>query len=173
MLYLMIACRALLAVVFAAAVAGKVRGRAAFGEFVSSIVALGVLPRRASVAAAYALTAAEAAAVLLLAWPPTVPLGFAAAVGTLAVLTGGILATLRRGRRVPCRCFGASAAPLGRVHVARNLVLAALGGAGLAAWSAAGASAPHPAGAVLALVAAGVGALLVVRLDDLMELFTV
>ncbi|GAA3145440.1 hypothetical protein GCM10010466_40630 [Planomonospora alba] len=173
MLYLMITCRALLAVVFAVAVAGKVRGRAAFGEFVSSIAVLGVLPRRASAAAAYALTAAEAAAVLLLAWPPAVPVGFAAAVGTLAVLTGGVLAALRRGRRVPCRCFGASAAPLGRVHVVRNLVLAALGCAGLAAWAAAGASAPHPAGVALAIAAAGVGALLVVRLDDLMELFTV
>ncbi|MGP3916693.1 MauE/DoxX family redox-associated membrane protein [Nonomuraea sp. 10N515B] len=173
MLYLMIACRALLAAVFAIALVGKVRGRTAFDEFTASIVTLGVLPRGMSVVAAYALVAAEAVAVLLLALPWTVPLGFAAAVGTLAVLTGGILAALRGGRQAPCRCFGASATPLGRVHVVRNLVLAAVGGIGLAAWITAGTSAPNPAGVVLALVAAGVGALLVVRLDDLMELFTV
>lgn len=173
MLYLMIACRVLLAAVFAIAFVGKVRGRAALDEFVSSIVVLEVLPRRVSVAAAHALLAAEAAAVLLLALPWTVPLGFVAAVGTLAVMTGGILAALRRGRQAPCRCFGSSVTPLGRVHVVRNLVLATLGGVGLIAWITAGASTPHPAGVVLALVAAGVGALLVVRLDDLMELFTV
>ncbi|MET9343730.1 MULTISPECIES: MauE/DoxX family redox-associated membrane protein [unclassified Nonomuraea] len=173
MLYLMIACRALLAAVFTIALVGKIRGRAAFDEFAASIVALGILPRGGSAVAAHALVAAEAVVVLLLALPPAVPLGFAAAVGALTVLTGGILAALRRGRQAPCRCFGASATPLGRVHVVRNLVLAALGGVGLTAWITAGTSAPHPAGVVLALVAAGVGALLVVRLDDLMELFTV
>ncbi|MEQ4720979.1 MauE/DoxX family redox-associated membrane protein [Nonomuraea sp. B19D2] len=172
MLYLMITCRALLAAVFAVAIAGKVRGRSAYDEYVSSIVVLGILPRTVSAMAAHALVAAEAAAVVLLALPWTAPLGFAAAVGTLAVLTGGILAALRRGRQAPCRCFGASVTPLGRPHVIRNLVLLTAGGIGLAAWAVAGASPAHPAGVALALVAAAVGALLVVRLDDLLELFT-
>ncbi|SEG98045.1 hypothetical protein SAMN05444920_111168 [Nonomuraea solani] len=184
--YLLIACQVLLAAVFAIALAGKVRGRAAFDAYVSSIVALEILPRRVSVAAANALLAAEAVVIVLLALPWTVPLGFAAAAGTLAAMIGGILVALRRGRRAPCRCFGASVTPLGRVHVVRNLVLAAAGGAGLAAWATAGAGgaglaawavagpdAPHPAGVVIALVAAGVSALLVVRLDDLMELFAI
>ncbi|MGW0194157.1 MauE/DoxX family redox-associated membrane protein [Nonomuraea sp. NPDC003201] len=172
MLHLMIMCRALLAAVFAIAIAGKVRGRSAYGEYVSSIVVLKILPRTVSTMAAHALVAAEAASVVLLALPWTVPLGFALAVGTLAALTGGILVALRRGRQAPCRCFGASVTPLGRPHVIRNLVLAASGATGLAAWAASGAAVAHPAGVALALVAAAVGALLVVRLDDLLELFT-
>lgn len=173
LLYLVIACRALLAAVFMIAFVGKVRGRATFDEFVASIVALGILPKALSAAAARALVVAEAAAVLLLALPSTVPLGFLAAVGMLVVLTSGILVALRRGRQAPCRCFGASVTPLGRAHVIRNLVLIAVSGSGLTAWAGAGASVAHPAGVVLALVAAAVGVLLVVRLDDLMELFTV
>jgi hypothetical protein len=58
--------------------------------------------------------------------------------------------------------------------VVRNLVLAAVGCVGLAAGVAAGdaGSAAHPAGVALALATAAVGVLLVVRLDDLMGLFT-
>ena len=51
---------------------------------------------------------------LLLLFPPTVIAGLAAAGATLTVMTAGILAALRRGRRGTCRCFGASDTPLGR-----------------------------------------------------------
>nr|WP_051865080.1 MauE/DoxX family redox-associated membrane protein [Streptosporangium roseum] len=174
MLYLTIGCRALLAGVFVIALAGKVRGRAGFDEFVGSIVALGMFPRAGSVMAAYAVLGAEAVVILSLALPSTVLLGFAAAMALLAALTAGILAAMRRGRRAPCRCFGASAAPLGTAHVVRNLVLLLAGGAGLTAGAVAGdaGAGAHPAGLVLALVTAAVGVLLVVRLDDLLGLFT-
>ncbi|WP_283138244.1 MauE/DoxX family redox-associated membrane protein [Rhizohabitans arisaemae] len=169
--YVEIACRALLITVFLIAVAGKVRGRTAFQEFTASLTTLGIFSRAGSAVAAYALVGAEAVTPLLLVSPPTAPLGFAAATGTLAVLTGGVLIALRRGRRTPCRCFGRTATPLGPAHVIRNLILTAIGCTGLVAWAAGGAAA-HPAGVALALAAAVVGALLVVRLDDLMELFT-
>ncbi|WP_329094031.1 MULTISPECIES: MauE/DoxX family redox-associated membrane protein [unclassified Streptosporangium] len=172
MLYLMIACQALLAGVFVIALVGKVRGRAALDEFVASIVALGMFPRARSVAAAYAVLGAEAVVILALVLPYTLLLGFAAATALLIVLTAGISAALRRGRHTPCRCFGASVTPLGRTHVVRNLVLVAVGCIGFAAGAGDAGSAAHPAGVALALATAAVGALIVVRLDDLVGLFT-
>ncbi|MDP9844058.1 MauE/DoxX family redox-associated membrane protein [Streptosporangium lutulentum] len=173
MLYLIITCRMLLIGVFVIALAGKVRGRAAFDGFVASIVSLRVLPGAWSAVAAHVLVGAEAAVVVLLALPSTVPLGFVTATGMLVVMTAGILIALRRGQRTPCRCFGASAKPLGRVHVVRNIALAVAGGAGFTAGGVVGGagSSPHPAGIALALVTAAVGILFVTRLDDLMELF--
>ncbi|MFB4270453.1 MauE/DoxX family redox-associated membrane protein [Nonomuraea sp. GTA35] len=166
--HLLMTCRLLLAGVFLVALAGKVRGRAAFAAFTASIRALGLLPRPWAAVAAYALVAAElVTAALLLA---TRVAGLAAAAVTLAVMTGGVLAALLRGRRAPCRCFGPSTRPLGRTHVARNLLLIAVAGAGLAAG---GSGDPaHPAGLVLSAVAAAVGVLVVVRLDDLAALFS-
>ncbi|GAA0952983.1 MauE/DoxX family redox-associated membrane protein [Nonomuraea longicatena] len=166
--YVLIACQALLAVVFVIAVVGKLRGP---DEFVASIVALRLLPRAASRVAAYAVLGGEVVVVVALAVPYTVAVGLAGAAALLLALTTGIVVALRRGQSAPCRCFGASAAPLGRTHVVRNLVLAGLAGAGLAAGAMAGEGAMHLAGVVLALVAAGVGALIVVRLDDLVGLF--
>ncbi|WP_157248548.1 MauE/DoxX family redox-associated membrane protein [Nonomuraea typhae] len=165
MLYVTIACQALLAGVFVIAVAGKVRGRAAFGEYVASIAALGFVPWVRP--AAYALLGAE----ILVAVSLATPAGLGAALLLLAVLTTGILLGLRRGRRVPCRCFGATAAPLGVTHVVRNLVLAGAAGAGLASGAFAGSAAADPAGVAVALVAAAAGVLVVVRLDDLVSLF--
>lgn len=172
-LYLLTTCRVLLAGVFVLALASKVRGRASFEAFAASIRALGLLSGAGSAVAAYALVGAEASVVLLLVFPPTVLPGLAAAGATLTVMTAGILAALRRGRRGPCRCFGASDAPLGPVHVVRNLLLIGGAAAGLVAGLApAGAGSPaHPAGLALAAVGAAVGVLIVVRLDDLADLF--
>ncbi|MFI6505082.1 MauE/DoxX family redox-associated membrane protein [Nonomuraea typhae] len=164
--YVTIACQALLAGVFVVAVAGKVRGRAAFGEYVASIAALGFVPWARPVAGA--LVAAE----ILVAVSLATPAGLGAALLLLAVLTTGIVLGVRRGRRVPCRCFGAAAAPLGPTHVVRNLVLAGVACAGLAARVLGGsAAAADPAGVAVALAAAAAGVLVVVRLDDLVSLF--
>ncbi|MEV6398955.1 MauE/DoxX family redox-associated membrane protein [Streptomyces sp. NPDC051907] len=173
MIYLLFACRVLLVGVFLVAVAGKLRGRAAFDEFAASIRAMRLLPRRLAAPAAAAVAATEAAVVVLLAWPAAVPAGFALAAALLIVFTAGIALALRRGRREPCRCFGASAAPLGPVHVVRNLFLALAAAAGLVLSLAEGAHWPPNAGAgALALTAGVIGVLLVVRLDDLTALFT-
>ncbi|GAA2235354.1 hypothetical protein GCM10010232_22600 [Streptomyces amakusaensis] len=173
MTYAAFACPILLFGVFAVALVGKARGRAAFQEFAASITALRLLPARVSRAAAVLVTAVEAAVVVLLVPSSTVLAGFALAVLLLLALTGGIVLALRRGRSAPCRCFGASVTPLGPVHVVRNLLLAVAGAGGLTAM-AAGASAgwpPHPGGSLIAAVSAAVVLLLVVRLDDLTALF--
>ncbi|HEX6871692.1 MAG TPA: MauE/DoxX family redox-associated membrane protein, partial [Micromonosporaceae bacterium] len=92
-----------------------------------------------------------------------------AATGLLAVLTAGVGMTLKQGVVGQCRCFGGEERPLSVVHLVRNgvLVLIAIGGAGFSLVAAT----PEPAGAVVGLVAGGVTALVLVRLDDLVELF--
>ncbi|MGW2699576.1 MauE/DoxX family redox-associated membrane protein [Streptomyces sp. NPDC001340] len=172
MTYLFLGCRALLLVVFLVAVTGKIRGRAAFADFSSSVVALRLLSRRRSKAAAVMTVGAELAAVLLLAVPATAVAGFGVAIGLLLAFVTGIVVALRGGRTAPCRCFGASATPLGPVHVVRNLVLTAVGTAGLTAGLTASARPPEPGGAVVACATALIVALLVIQLDDLAILFT-
>ncbi|MFB7232237.1 MauE/DoxX family redox-associated membrane protein [Streptomyces fimicarius] len=173
MTYLMLGCRALLLVVFLTALVGKTRSRAAFAEFRASIVALRLLSRRLSRAAAAAVVLVEAVTAVLLVVPATAAAGLALAVALLLVFSAGIVLALRRGDgTASCRCFGASAAPLGRIHVVRNLALAAIGGAGLTAGAWASGWPPHAAGAAVALAVALLGALLVLRLDDLAFLFS-
>ncbi|WP_370947235.1 MauE/DoxX family redox-associated membrane protein [Amycolatopsis sp. cg5] len=163
--------RAFLLGVFLFAVLGKARGRAAFDEFARSIQGLRLLPRKWSVPTAAAVVAAEAAVVVLLAVPGTVVAGFGLASALLIGMTGAIVVAIGQGRQAPCRCFGASVTPLGMAHVVRNLILLATGAGGLAFAGSTGAM--EPGGVLLALAAAAVGVLLVVRADDLMALFAV
>ncbi|MGW3562307.1 MauE/DoxX family redox-associated membrane protein [Streptomyces sp. NPDC000941] len=172
MSYLFLGCRALLFAVFLVALTGKVRDRAAFAEFTSSIVALRLLSRRTSAGAAGAIVAGEVAATALLAVTGTALVGLVVAIGLLVAFTTGIVMALRGGRPAPCRCFGASATPMGPIHVVRNLTLAVIGGVGLTAGFTDAAWPPQPAGIALTLAMALIGALLVVRLDDLAFLFT-
>lgn len=119
--------RVLLAVVFLAAVAGKVRTRQGFAEFRDSIAALAPwLPARA---AAVVVLAGEAAAVVLLAIPGT-GLGYAVAISLLAVFCGGILLSVYGRKAVRCKCFGAGGDVLGPKHLVRNGVLIGVGLAG-------------------------------------------
>lgn len=119
--------RVLLAVVFLAAVAGKVRTRQGFAEFRDSIAALAPwLPARA---AAVVVLAGEAVAVVLLAIPGT-GLGYAVAISLLAVFCGGILLSVYGRKAVRCKCFGAGGDVLGPKHLVRNGVLIGVGLAG-------------------------------------------
>ncbi|MEH0972088.1 MauE/DoxX family redox-associated membrane protein [Micromonospora sp. CPCC 205546] len=163
--------RILLALVFLAAVLGKLRTRAGFEGFVASVGQFGVPPGWVGPVARSAV-AAEAAVVVLLAVPSTVPAGLLLAAGLLGVLTVAIAAALRRGARPACRCFGAADAPIGPRHVARNLTLAAVALLGLLGGAVAGASpSPSPATVLLAAGLAVPLAAVVVRLDDLVALF--
>ncbi|MET8201102.1 MauE/DoxX family redox-associated membrane protein [Micromonospora taraxaci] len=162
--------RLLLALVFLAAVVGKLRTQAGFSAFVGSVGQFGV-PDRWTAPAARVAVAAEAAVVVLLAVPRTVPVGLVLAVGLLGVLTAAIVGALRRGARPACRCFGAADAPVGPRHVGRNLALATVALLGLLGWATA--TGP-PLSASDVLVAVGVAvplAAVVVRLDDLVALF--
>ncbi|SDY96359.1 Methylamine utilisation protein MauE [Amycolatopsis xylanica] len=163
--------RAFLLGVFLFAVLGKARGRAAFEEFVLSLQGLRLTPRKWSAHLAALVVAAEAAVVVLLAVPGTVVAGFGLAAVLLIGMTGAIVVAIGKGRQAPCRCFGASVTPLGTGHVVRNLILLAASAGGLAFAGSTGAT--EPGGVVLALAAAAVGVLLVVRADDLMALFAV
>lgn len=163
--------RSLLALVFLVAVVGKLRGGAAFAEFAGSVAQFGLLPAGWVMPAARVAVGVEALVVVLLPLPATAPAGYLVATGLLGVLTGAMLAAVRRGRRPVCRCFGAGGAAIGARHVVRNALLAAVAVAGLALSLAATGPSPRPAGGLLAVAAAVPLAAVVVRLDDLVDLF--
>ncbi len=130
MTYAVLFCRILLAGVFLAALVGKVRSASAYREFAGSVVRLGLFSRRVSRVCAAVVVGVELLVLVLLVPPRTVPAGFLAAVLLLGAFAAGIVLALRVGNSAPCRCFGASSAPLGRVHVVRNLILAVAGAGG-------------------------------------------
>jgi len=170
--YVVIGCRCVLAVVFAAAVGGKLRGRAAFRLFAGSLADARLVPRRWRYPLAVSVAGAELTTLVLLVVPGWRMPGLVAALAVLTVLAGGIALTLHRGIRASCRCFGGTAERLGPPQLLRNVVLAMVAAAGVVLSTAASARAgQHPAGVVIALAAGAIGGLLAVRVDDLVELF--
>ncbi|MFG1701366.1 MauE/DoxX family redox-associated membrane protein [Nonomuraea sp. NPDC049309] len=168
--YVALTARCTLGIVFLVAVVGKVRGRAAFEAFRRSVPALVPLPRgRVPAVLPAAVVAVESATVVLLATRSTAPAGLVLAGAALLAFSLGIGHALRSGTRATCNCFGASAAPIGRRHLVRNLALTAVAVAGVA--TSYGDARPHAAGAVLAIAAGGLLALLAVFTDDLADLF--
>ncbi|SBT43481.1 MauE/DoxX family redox-associated membrane protein [Micromonospora auratinigra] len=160
-MYVEIGARVLLGTVLLAAAVGKVSGRAAYREFTRSVRDLGCRPEGPLAAA---VVAAEFTAVALLALLP--PAGFALSAALLLAFTVAIVRNLRRGGAT-CRCFGRSAAPLGRHHVWRNLFLVGCAVAGALAP----AGPVRPDGALLTVAAALLVGALVVLLDELRYLF--
>ncbi|GLL02250.1 MauE/DoxX family redox-associated membrane protein [Dactylosporangium matsuzakiense] len=169
--YVEVGARLLLATVFAVALFGKVTGARAYAAFVDSLRQMRVLPAKAARPAAAASIATEAAVVVLLVlpWRWAAAAGFVLAAGLLAVFAAAIAMSLRGGNRAPCRCFGASATPLGKGHIVRNSVLIAIALAGLGA--AAGAGAIAVPGAVVAGAAGLVVGIVVTAYDDIAALF--
>ncbi|MGW9195322.1 MauE/DoxX family redox-associated membrane protein [Micromonospora chersina] len=160
-MYVEIACRVLLGTVLLAAAVGKVSGRDAYREFTRSVRDLGYRPAGPLAAA---VVAAEFIAVVLLAVVP--PAGFLLSAAVLLAFTVAVATNLRRAGAT-CRCFGRTAAPLGRHHVWRN--------AFLVGCAVAGALAPagpvRPGEAVLAVAGGLLTGALVVMMDDLRFLF--
>jgi hypothetical protein len=166
--YVAVGCGSLLAVVFAVAAAGKVRP-AAFRAFAESLADLRLVPRRWRVPSAAAVVVAEAGVAMLIAVPVTARFGLTAAMALAAVFTIGISIALLRDDVAPCLCFGArSRRPIGRAQQARCAVLTGTGAVGFAAV---GPGAVHPAGVAVAVAVGAVAAVLLIRLDDLVELF--
>ncbi|QYC42071.1 hypothetical protein Nocox_22335 [Nonomuraea coxensis DSM 45129] len=157
--YIELGCRAVLCFVFLAALAGKATG---WRAFVSSVP--GLAPGLPAAPVAVAVLAAESAAVALLVLGERA--GFVLAAVMTAAFAAAILQALRRGSAATCRCFGVTAAPLGRAHVVRNLLLVAVAVIG---WATPGGSV-ELAGVALALVAAAVLAAVLVLFDDLADL---
>ncbi|MFD0275220.1 MauE/DoxX family redox-associated membrane protein [Kitasatospora sp. NPDC127111] len=165
MTMLQLAARALLVVVFGAALVSKARSRAALAAFAADLADFRWLPAVLRRPTAVGVIAAELATVALLA-----TVRQAGAVLTLVLLTGFTVATLRAGRAADCRCFGA-AKPAARGSAAgfvlRNSLLAA---AALTVALAPGGGVAPVLAAVALVAGAGVGAV-IVRWDDLAYLF--
>ncbi len=170
--YLVLCARVTVGAVLFAAVIGKTRGRRALGEFLAWLRALRVIPQRLTTAVAVTLMVAETAALVLLSFRVTAAFGLAFAAAMFAVFTVAIAWITHRGVVLPCRCFGASARPLGIAHVLRNLALAlvagcAAGAAYLGPWLE-----PPVSSVLAALLLGGAAALILIGLDDVIELFT-
>jgi len=169
MAYLMLWSQFVVVGVFLVAVVAKVRRRATFAGFVSSVDSLRLLPRRLSRPVAYAVLAAEMVVIPLAAIPATAPFGLAGSALMLAAFTVAVVFT-RAGKGTTCWCFGPSTTRLGWPHVLRNLTLMAICGAGLWAGRDGDGVSMDPLGAIAALVAAATVVLLATRLDDLVVL---
>lgn len=159
-----LAARALLVVVFAGAVAGKLRSTRAFAEFVESVTAMVPtwLPARGVAAL---VVAGEGAAAVVLLVPVTRLAGYALSVLMLAAFAAGIARTVHAGARVRCSCFGAGGGQLGSGHIVRNALLIAAACVG--ALSDTAATAP---GALVALTAGALLGLVTVRWEDIVFL---
>ncbi len=154
---------------FAASFFTKVRGRDALLSFRSWLGRL-PLPLVQMKGTFVAFAAAEAIVVALVIIPLTATAGLAVSAVLGAILTYGLVVSLRRGSREPCHCFGSSSEPLSRVHVARNVLLITVALAGTAC-SASGASA-GPSAALAMAAFAGLGfALCVIFFTDIAALW--
>jgi hypothetical protein len=181
---LLVAALATLCVVFgvsAASKAGSTRQRA----FAKSLRALRLLPASLVLTVAVAVSCVElmiavglAAAlvgVVIGAWwaLSAAVLSMLLAVALLSVLTAGIVLALSRRSTATCACFGASVRPLSWRHVLRNglmLLVGVIGTVITVAFSPA--VVVDPVGAGLTGVAGVVIAVVLIRLDEIVELFT-
>jgi hypothetical protein len=161
--YLTVASQALLTSVFGWAAVSKVRAFATFRQSLRQMV-----PGRYVGVVAAAIVTAESGCAL--AVPVSAVVGLIACLGVLMVFCLGITVLLVRGVSASCACFGAGGAPLGRKHLVRNGLLAAIALSGLVTnIDTAG---ELQMGGVLTAVFAGlIGAALLVAFDDLADLF--
>lgn len=171
--YLVLTARCTVGMVFLISTVTKLNGRAGFLAFLDWLRELTVVPEHWVVAVGVLMVTAEAVTLVLLPSPATYPAGLALAAVTMAFFAGAAAYIVRRGIAVPCRCFGAAVAtpPMGRVEIARNLLLTLV-----ATWAAAVAvldpqpASPAPA-IILALLLGGALGLVITHLDDLRRLF--
>ncbi|MEU1883637.1 MauE/DoxX family redox-associated membrane protein [Streptosporangium sp. NPDC020072] len=164
-------CRLSLALVFLAAVAGKLRGRGDLARFRAAVGEFGVAPRWSS-AVSGAVIAGELVSTSLMLIDATAPVGLGLAAMLLAAFTGAIGSAVRRGATTSCRCFGASDQPLGVRHVVRNVILLSVAAAGMAGTLLASGGLDVTAMLLSGFVAV-VLATLVIAYDDLVALILV
>jgi hypothetical protein len=178
---LSLAALVIAAAVYGASAASKLRGPASYRAYRRGLDQTSLVPERwlgsvaAALAAAETVTAVLAAVgtILLIAHRALVvaTAGLGAAALLAAVLTAGVAVVVRRGTRARCACFGAATVSrIGGTHLIRNGTLLAVLGAGLATMTTS-AGRPAAGGVVLALAVAGTASLVLIRLDDIVELF--
>jgi hypothetical protein len=180
LLYLLNGLYAVLCVVFVVSAWNKVVAQNAFA---TSLRPLRLVPDRLVRPAAVVVTVAELAIALGLAWAILAgvsPAPAGPAVGTtalglagllLTVLTTGIALALAHGSEATCACFGAGTQPLRRIHLIRNGLLIGLALTGLAVRAQAGDGQIELGGGLVMLAGGALMALILIRLDDLVELF--
>jgi ABC-type microcin C transport system permease subunit YejB len=95
--------------------------------------------------------------------------GLVLSVGLFCVLTAAVWRAVARRSGAVCRCFGPARTVLGYRHVVRNAMLLLVAVFGAIAVSVV--DSVHPAAAAVAAVVGTLGAVMVVRFDDLAELF--
>jgi hypothetical protein len=166
--YLLVSARTLMGAVLFVSAGSKVRSTAAFAGFGAWLGQLTVVPANQIKYVAVLVVAAEAVAVPLLAIPATAIPGLALAAVLMIAFAVSIGVVTRRGVPVPCRCFGASARPLGPEHVTRNILLAAVAIAAAAMASLSPGPALGAASTGLALLTGIAAAAVIVRLDDIL-----
>jgi hypothetical protein len=171
------------AIVFGTSAAAKLRGRTAYRSYRAGLREAAVVPGRllpatAAVLAGYEALVAAASAVAAILTAASLPgavvvswLALAAAVVLTSVLAAGVGVVVGRGTQASCACFGAaSARPLGAAQLVRNLSMLAVIAGGLISDGLA--HGRHtPAAAAIGVAAGAVIALILIRLDDLVDLF--
>ncbi|MEV4166997.1 MauE/DoxX family redox-associated membrane protein [Nonomuraea dietziae] len=162
--YVRIGCACLVALVFAVTAVSKVRD---FDAFRRSLPALVPVPHRAVRPLAVAVVLLEALVPVLVLVPATTSYGLGLAGLMLVAFTVAIAVALARGQHAPCRCFGASATPLGARHLVRNSLLVIAAALGVLLPD----GLPALGGMALAGVAGAIGAILIVTFDDVVDLF--
>ncbi|MBP2325035.1 ABC-type dipeptide/oligopeptide/nickel transport system permease component [Kibdelosporangium banguiense] len=178
--YVSVGAMVLCGLVLLVSAVSKVRSAADYAEFVASVPAFGIpagwtgLFALATVAAEFAITALVLPASVLMAvgisagrW--LAGAGLLLAVGLFGVLTAAVWRAVTRRSGAVCRCFGPARTPLSQRHVVRNallLLVAVLGAATLSVMDSV-----DPVVAAVTAVIGLLGALMVIRFDDLAELF--
>lgn len=177
MVYVTVGAMVLCGLVLLVSSASKLRSRADYAEFVASVPAFGIPARWTRLFAAVTVVAEAVIAVLLLPGAALMVLGagrwlaggLVLAVGLFGVLTVAVWRVVARGSGAVCRCFGTARTPLAHRHVVRNALLSLV--AMMGTLSIMDSTVPAAAPAAVAAAAGALGAVLVVRFDDLAELF--
>ncbi|MBO0876621.1 MAG: hypothetical protein J2P19_24865 [Pseudonocardia sp.] len=153
------------------AFAGALRALRLFPDSFVAPVAVGVSGLESAIAVG--LAAALGGVVAEASWAVwTATVALLVVMTLLGVLTAGIVLALRRRTTAPCACFGPSERPLSWRHVLRNglMLLVGVAGAAIAVFArpvVADLASAGLAGAVGVIIAA-----VLIRLDEIVELFT-
>jgi hypothetical protein len=169
------------AAIYGASAASKLRASASYRAYRQGLDETGLVPQRWLRSAAAALAATEAVTAVLAAFGAVLVIvhralvvatvGLSTAALLAAVLTVGVAVVVRRGTRASCACFGAATVSrIGGTHLIRNGTLLAVLAAGLVTMTTP-AGRPAVAGVVLARAVGGTVSLVLIRLDDIVELF--
>ncbi len=178
--YVAVSAMVLCGLVLLVSAVGKARGKGSYAEFVASIPAFGIPARWTGLFAALTLgteflvTASLLAAGILVAagsgagrWLAVG--GLVLATGLFGVLTAAVWRAVARRTGAVCRCFGPASTVLAPRHVVRNVLLLVFAASGVVALF--GVSEVETVAGVLAAAVGAIGAVAVVRFEDLAELF--